>query len=309
LLKLVALTLLAVLVSAAPPAETKTKVRIPFWTEAGADVAPAEVKATANGEPAEIVAVHSPGEDLLLLLVLDLVADLSEIDLARTALEASVAELPTNVYIGLMRAQDGLQVVQDPTEDREVVINAIQSYSVSGTPGLIETIETASELGDSILGKSPVRIAICYVTDSDIRDYREDFTNPVINWSDRRDLSRRFPEGLVRERISKLEAKLVMSQAPIFVVHLEYYSDRLNEAYQAGLLQLTAATGGDTVFCRSNSEIMPAVEEMLRRIANHYTADLQVSGKAGDNVEVTLEGPNGPLSHRTRVQIGKPKKK
>ena len=32
--------------------------------------------------------------------------------------------------------------------------------------------------------------------------------------------------GLVRERISKLEAKLVTSQAPVFVVHLEYYPDR-----------------------------------------------------------------------------------
>jgi hypothetical protein len=309
LLKLVALILLAGIVSAAPPSTQKALVRIPFWTDADARIAPDEVKASANGQPAEIVAIHSPGEDLLLLVVLDLVGDLNEIDLARTALESSVAELPENVFVGLMRAQDGLQVLQDPTEDREVIINALQAFAVSGTPGLIETIETVSELADSILGKSPVRLAICYITDSDIREYREDFTNPVINYSDSRDLSRRFPEGLVRERISKLDAKLAMSQAPIFVIHLEYYSDRLNEAYQAGLLQLTTATGGDTVFCRSNSEIIPAVENMLRTIVNHYRADLRVNGKAGDNVDVMLEGPNGPLSCRTRVKIGKAKKK
>ena len=49
--------------------------------------------------------------------------------------------------------------------------------------------------------KTYVRSAVLYITDSNIYNYREDYTNPVINYSDRGDLSRRFPEGLVREQV------------------------------------------------------------------------------------------------------------
>ncbi len=241
----------------------------------------------------------------MILLVLDLVGDLNEIDLARGAITSTIAELPRNVYAGVLRAQDGLSVLVDPTDDRDAVINAVDTFGASGTPGLLESIETVSNLADSVLRKAPVRIAVCYISDADVEDYREDFSNPVINYSDSRDLSRRFPEGLVRERISKLSSKLAAAQAPIFIVQLKSYSDRLNEAYQAGLLQLATATGGEAVFCRSNSEIPVAIEQVLRRIAGHYSVDLQVAGKEGENVAISLESPAGPLTYRTKVQIGK----
>jgi len=288
---------------AAPPRGLRERVRIPAWPESGGRLEEGSLKASVGGEKAEVVGLHGPDEDLMLLVILDLVGDLSEIDLARTALVRTISEMPDNVYIGLMKAQDGLHVLQDPTKDREVIIKKIGSLQISGTPGLLETIETASHLADSVLEKSWVRMAILYITDSDVRDYREDFTNPVINYSDSRDLSRRFPEGLIRERMSKIDAKLGSSLTPIFAVHLEYSRDRLNEAYQSGLLQVTAATGGEAVFCRTNSEISTAIEAMFRKIIAHYGVDLEVTGRKGENLEVSLQSPTGPLQYRNRIHL------
>jgi len=289
----------------AEPRARQTQIRVPLWPENGEAVKAGGLVAKVNGEPARILRLKGPSDDLLLLLILDLTGDLSEIDLAREALANTIAELPGNVYIGVMRAQEGLRVLADPTNDRERVIQVIRNLAVSGTPGLLETIETAAELADSILKKAPVRIAICYVTDSDVRDYREDFTNPVINWSDRGDLSRRFPEGLIKDRMSKLQAKLSSRNTPIFVVHLEYRSDRLNEAYQSGLLELTAITGGTARFCRTNSEIATAIEETLRMIAAHYSLDLLVASRGGGSAEIALESDAGPLRYRRRVYLRK----
>ena len=127
----------------------------------------------------------------------------------------------------------------------------------------------------------------------------------MINQSDSHDLSRKFPEGLVRNRISKLTAKLATSQAPLFVVHLQYGTDRLNEAYQNGLMQLASTTGGNSSFCRSNSEIGPAIEGTFKSILSHYGLDLLVSAKKGENVTITLESPNNNLSYRNRFRFGK----
>ncbi len=278
-------------------------IRIPVWSDSGAALRADRLTAKIDGQPAQIVRLQGPSDELLLLLVLDLVADLNEIELAREALGTAIAEMPDGVFVSVLRAQDGLRVLLDPTNDREAIIQVIQTFTVSGTPGLLETIETASGLADSILAKARVRIAALYVTDSDIRDYREDFTNPVINYSDQRDLSRHFPEGLVRERISKLAAKLSSTQAPIFVVHLEHQADRLNEAYQNGLMQLSSTTGGASVFCRSNVEIGTAIEQMFRRIVSHYGLDLAVPERAGENVLISLEGPTGGLSYRNRMRL------
>ncbi|MCP5113475.1 MAG: hypothetical protein GY953_21790, partial [bacterium] len=170
---------------AAPPRSERLRVRVPVWTASPAQLSPDEIVAKVDGEPADILSLQSPKDDLMLLVVLDLVGDLNEIDLAREALLATIPELPLNAYVGILRAQEGLQVLLDPTTDRDAAIQAIENFPVSGTPGLLETVETASALADSVLAKAPVRIAVCYITDSNIYEYREDYTNPVINYSDR----------------------------------------------------------------------------------------------------------------------------
>ncbi len=280
-------------------------VRIPVWSDSGGPLTAKDLVAEADGEPARVVRLRGPSDDLFILLVVDLAEDLNEADLAKDALVQTISALPRNVYVSVLRAQDGLRVLLDPTNDRDAITQTIRAFPVSGKAGLLETVETASELADSILAKAPVRLAVLYVTDSNVYNYREDFSNPVINYSDRRDLSRRFPEGLVRERIAKLQAKLSARQAPIFVVHLEYRTDRLNEAYQNGLMELTATTGGSSAFCRSNSEIATAIQQMFRKIASHYRVDLQVAARNGADVQISLQAASGPLSYRARVHLKK----
>lgn len=293
------------LLAGAPPREQGQPIRIPFWSDSAEPLKAEQLQATVDGRPAPIVRLHAPSDPLMLLIVLDLVADLSEIDLAREALLSAIREMSPNVYIAVLRAQDGLRVLLDPTTDRDAIAEAILSFPVSGNPGLLETVEAASNLADSILERASVRMALFYITDSNIYSYREDFTNPVINYSDSRDLSRRFPEGLVRDRISKLAAKLSASQTPLFITHLEYRTDRLNEAYQNGLLQVASVTGGQTTFCRSNAEIQPAIANSLKTILSHYGLDLQVPAGAGENVAVKIETENGSLNHRTRFRVKK----
>lgn len=294
---------MAVSLLTAQTKERGQRVRIPVWATSTDALTLQQLTAKVDGEPVQILDLQKPSEDLMILLVLDLVADMSEIELARKAILSSIAEIPPNVYIGVLRAQDGLRVLVDPTTDREALIKAIETFPTSGTPGLLETVETAARLADSILAKANVRLAVFYITDSNIYKYREDFSNPVINYSDSHDLSRRFPEGLIRNRISKLNATLSSAQAPLFVVHLEYVTDRLNEAYQNGLLQLASTTGGNSSFCRSNAEIGPAIEGTFKSILSHYSLGLLLPGKKGQNVSITLESPNNNLSYRNRFLI------
>ena len=279
-------------------------IRVPAWTQPGRVLSSDGLVAKVGGQPARVLRLQGPGDDLMILLILDLVEDLNKINLAREALVRAISEAPPNAYIGVLRAQDGLKVLQDPTGDRDALAKAIRDFPVTGTPGLLETVESASGLADSILIDTPIRIALFYVTDSEIGAYREDFTNPVVNRSDRGDLSRRFPEGLVRDRISRLDAKLAGSEIPIFAVHLSYGTGRLEEAYQNGILQMSATTGGDAVFCRSDSEISGAIESMMSKIVAHYSLDLQAPAGINGTVEVSLESETaGDLVHRSRYHL------
>ena len=98
-----------------------------------------------------------------------------------------------------------------------------------GKPGLFETVSPALALADSIMRKSPVRVSVLYITDSNIYNYREDYTNPVINGSDPHDLSRVFPDALIQDKISKLVGEVSSLEAPLFVVHINYRGDTLND--------------------------------------------------------------------------------
>jgi hypothetical protein len=211
----------------------------------------------------------------MLLVVLDLAGDLSLVDPAREALIDGIRKLPANTYVGLLRAQDGLRVLVDPGPNREPVLEAIRGLSISGHAALLDTVETAAQLGDNILSKAKVRLAVLYVTDSSIANYREDYTNPVVNASDSRDMSRRFPEGLVKEKIQQLHARLKESSSPLFVVHLNYQNDRLSDAYQTGLLELATATGGGAEFCRSVADIPDTIARMLASIVEHSAPDVR----------------------------------
>jgi hypothetical protein len=292
----------------APPLKAKAAparmLRIPVAGEVAAGLRPSdlEVKVAGSGE-ARVLRVKTSKDELMLLLVFDLVKDLASIDLARNALVAAIGALPENIYVGVLRAQDGLQVVLDPTTDRQSIAQAIQGLQTTGAAGLLTSAETAALLADSVAAKATVRVAVLYITDTGVQDYREDFTNPVINSSDARDLSRRFPEGLIREKIAKVSEALARYQTPVSIVHLHYANDRLNEAYQSGLLRLATSTGGEAAFSRSAVDIPDTVVGALNAARNQYRIWVQLPAKVPKTVQVTVSHKGRSLAHRSRFVL------
>ena len=293
---------------AAPPQPRITQLRIPVWLDAapGRDLSARDFTASIDGASSRVLRVQCPDDDLVLLLVLDLSSgDLTLVDPAKETLAAEIRKLPLNAVIGLLRAQDGLEVLNDPTADRDAIATLIAEQTLSGKTGLLATIDTAGHIADAMLQKSAARVAILYVTDGDVRNYREDFTNPVINSSDSHDLSRRFPETLVQEKIAKLDAVLAAEQAPVFIVDLGQHGDRLNEAYQNGMKQLAETTGGAAFFSRSTTEIPEAVRRSFDAVASHYslTLDLPPHVSRRPQIRVNLAEEGRSLTYRTRIVL------
>ncbi len=290
-------------ITGAAPPKPRPSIRIPIWPDSGGKLEQKNLKATIDGGEAHVLGLQRPGEDLLVILVMDLVEDLALADLVKQTLVESVKALPEHVYVAVMRSQDGLEVLADPTPDRESLAATIQGISVTGKAGLLETVETALQLGDSIAAKSGIRVVIYFVTDSSVSNYREDFTNPVINSSDSRDISRTFPEGLIREKISKMEGLISQRQTPLFILHDSYRSDRLNEAYQAGLLELAVVTGGTAIFCRSSAEIQPSDRRLWSQITSLFMLTVQLPEKVRRNLEVKIDAGDTPVTYRTRFTV------
>jgi hypothetical protein len=205
--------------------------------------------------------------------------------------------------IALFRAQDGLRVHLDPTTDRKQFQAAVSALQVSGRAGLLETIENAARLGDGILAKAAIRLAVLFVTDSDVANYREDLVNPRVNPSDRGDMSRRFPDVLVRERISKLDSSLAKYRTPVFILHLSYRSDNLNDAYQTGLMTLASTTGGTSYFCRSQKEIPDAMRGMVNAIASHYSVDVALPDDRPSMLTLQVQSDGRTLRWRERFVL------
>jgi hypothetical protein len=264
-----------------------------------------ELQVSVEGAPAKAVRVRGPESELMLFVVLDLVGDLAFVDPARQSLIREIESLPGHVWAAVLRAQDGLRVAVDPSADRAPAIAAIENTQISGRAGLLETVEPAARLAGALLEKSPVRLAILYVTDSNIYNYREDYTNPVINPSDSRDLSRRFPEGLIREKTTKLADSLAAFDAPIFVVHLAFLRDRLNEAYQNGLQLMAESTGGTLSMCRTPNDVSAVIAAVFERMLGHWAIDVEIPPGAPRNFTVQLNAPQVSLQHRTRFSRGR----
>jgi hypothetical protein len=269
------------------------QLHLPVWAQ-GERLSPDTLTASINGTPAKITRLAMPEDDLVLLVVLDLTDDLAAVEQARHELIHRIEAFPPNFYVGVLRAQNGLRVLTEPTADREVVAAAIRSSSVGGRAGLLETIERAAQIGSSVIRASGVRVAVLYLTDSDIGNYRENFTNTTVNSSDFGDLSRRFPDVLVRERISRTLRNLSTTEAPVFISQLTYRTDQLNLAYQTGLISLATSTGGTASISRSVSEIPSAIDSLVDRIVGHYSLALAVPPNPGlKKLNISLGAQNG----------------
>lgn len=277
-------------------------IQVPVWGPDGLD--PESITAAIGGEPTEVLGVQLPSDDLMLLVVLDLTGDLASVEQARQALLSRLDILPVNHFVGVMTAQNGLRVLAEPTNDHERVAAAIRSQQVGGVPGLLDTVEQAARLGSAIIEKSGVRVAVLYVTDSNISEYRESFNNPTVNRSDNGDVSRRM-DSLVRERMSRMEASLARTQAPVFVTHLTFRNDQLNVAYQTGLISVASATGGSALVARSIAEVPSAVSSTLDQILNHYSVRVAVHNQKLKKADVSLASRAGALDYRSSYMLEK----
>lgn len=297
-------------VASAPRKSGVTRLKVSVLTAPNVAITARNIQATVAGEAAKVVAVAGPTDDLILMLVLDLAGDLTLAERAKSVLLSEFEQAPKRMHVALLRAQDGLRVIQDPGPDLSRVKAAIESVSVTGRAGLLDSVETVAVIADSILSKSAVRVAILYITDSDVKNYRQDFTNPVINSSDAGDLSRKFPEALIQEKISKVNSNLARTQAPLFIVQINYLTDRLNEAYMNGLRQLSTTTGASALLCRSIAEIPAAIGGVLATIRDHYSVTLEVPKVQARSADVRLtitnsEGIQQDVGYRARFDLKK----
>jgi len=279
--------------SALAQVQSAHRFSIPAWIDHGECTKSPTFDPTLNGKPVKVSGKLSPKSDQIILIVFDLTGDISRIDQAEQAVISNINKLPKNVWVGVLRAQDGLHVLVDPTPDRQKVDHVITSLSSSGTPGLLETVHASLTLADAMIRKSPVRVSVFYITDGSIYSYREDYTDPVINPSDKHDLSRRFRDVLINEKISKLDRHIRSLEAPLFVVDLHYRHDGLDVAYQNGLDSLARNTGGMTVICRSITEIPQAISDTFARITSVWNLILAVPPKDHHDLQVGLKASCG----------------
>ena len=289
--------------SVSPAGAQGGRLSIPAWIDSETAVTAPKFEATINGRPAGISLQLGPSSDQVILLVLDVTGDPAYVDPVRQALVAEISKLPPNAWVALLRAQDGLHVLADPGPDRHPAIDAIENLPNSGHPGLLETVPQALTLADGLVRNSPVRVSVLYITDSNVYSYREDFTNPVINQSDPHDLSRRFPEALIEEKISQLIDAAGPLETPLFIVHIHDRSDRINRAYENGLQTLADSTGGRSDVCRSVAEIPEAVSAAFGRISSGWRLTLTAPPKLHGIARVHLSGRSGDEELRLSWRI------
>jgi hypothetical protein len=287
---------------AAPPEVRPVRMRVPFRAP-GELLNAGDVTVKLNGMAAKVSRLMRPGDDLLVLIGVDFSGDLTLIDPARETLLKQLETLPPTVRVGLLRSGDELRVMEEPSASREALAAALQALTVSARPGLLNSLEATQQLADAIAAKAQVRVATLWISDSNVARYREDYTNPVVNSSDGGDMSRRFPEGLIQERIRQLTASLNRGETPVSLVHLQYQGDRLNTAYQTGLNELMRASGGTSDFCRSVAEIPPAVEKALEQILMQYTAEVEFPLAKAKQLDVVVEAGDREVQFRARRRL------
>ncbi len=259
----------------------------------------AGLRAAVDGEEARVAAVAGPGSPLILVVVWDLVGDLNRIDAARGRVGEHVRGMGKGRYAALLQAQDGLRVVLDPTRNRRRLIEKLEGASVSGFPGLLDSVERAAEIASAMLEQSEVRVAVLYLTDGEIEDYRGDYISTVVNPSDSGDLSRRFRDRLVQEKIASITASLGRFAAPLFFVHLDEQNDSLNVAYQNGIRAFAAATGGTAYFARGLADVPALVGRALEDIESTYIVTLEGPAEWRGSRRIEISGPKtATLTHR-----------
>ena len=290
-----ALRLFAGLAALAAPCADGETFKASVWV----DGPRGELRVDVDAKPVGIRSVATPDDELVLLLVTDTVKFLDRSDAARDAIIDCLDRLGPKYYAGLMSAQDGLTVHLDPSRGRMKLRDKFQSIAVRGVPGLLDVVKQVSEIADYTLEAGAVRVAVLFVTDGEIEDYRGDYTIPVVNPSDRRDLSRRFRSELILQRIRSISASLRTSQAPLFFLHLARQHDELNEVYQNGISEFARLTGGRALFAAGLQEVPAMVRSLVDEISSLSVVTFEAECEGVHRLEIRSTG--GVTRHRETI--------
>ncbi|MBK6799912.1 MAG: hypothetical protein IPG76_24855 [Acidobacteria bacterium] len=186
-----------------------------FWTEGRKE----NFKVLIDDKDSPLRSFHGPANPTIFLVVFDTVADITRVEIARNSLAEKIKEIKPNYWIGLMKSQDGLSVMQEPTSDKVALDVSLAQVKVAGRAGLLDTLEQVSSIAQGMMQKSGVRVCILYISDSGIASYRADYLNPVINSSDSGDLSRSFPTApsLRESAVCQIHSRVSRSPSSFFI--------------------------------------------------------------------------------------------
>lgn len=284
---------------------------VPFWVlRDGVPVQPRigreDLSIFAGPEPLRITRQEQPGTPTFLFLAFDLVEDQAPINAAKQALAEKVGKLGPEYWVGLIEVQETLSVIQDPTKDKRLLLKKIQQSRQFGKAGLLESVQALADFSSSLMRKSSVRVAVILVTDSDVANYRTEYSNPTINRSDSRDLSRRFQGRALQEEISRLSTAMVRFPVPLLVVHVAPGRDSLNRTYQNGLVQVTGAAGGRLFLSKSTGDIPRTLQEAFEWADSFYAVEFEVPPRPSGLFEIEAKlgatlSPTMRLSHPARL--------
>src|SRR4030095_14211773 len=103
--------------------------------------------------------------------------DIANIDEARKPIVDEVNALSSQIWAGLISAQEQMQVLQEPMAVRTLLQQKIEELTQIGKAGLLESIQPIADLATSVLLNSQVRVAVLLITDSDIGNYQDYYVN------------------------------------------------------------------------------------------------------------------------------------
>ena len=238
----------------------------------------------------EPTSLRSPNSPTLLFVAFDTVGEIANIMEARTALIHEIQGLGNQYWVGLISANEPITIAQEPTPARELLSEKIGQLSQIGKAGLLDTLLPVADLATSVLLKTDVRVAVIFITDSDIGNYKTDYLNAPVNASDSRDLSRRFAGRALQEKITRMSKAISKFQVPIIVVHIAPGEDPLNRAYQNGLKQLAEIGGGKCLLSKSMGDISSTLHEAFEWAQSFYLLGFRLTAAKGHfaDIEITL---------------------
>ncbi|MFN8006645.1 MAG: hypothetical protein U0V70_06440 [Terriglobia bacterium] len=290
--------------------------RLPVWIQTSGTTPPRmaslnEFKILQGKSPVEVTSLATPAAPTQLFIAFDTVGDVANITEARNALIREIGALGKQYRVGILSANEQVTVIQEPTASRELLAQKINGMSQIGKAGLLDNLIPVADLATAVLLHTKVRVAVIFITDSDIANYKTDYTNAPVNASDSRDLSRRFAGRALQEKITRMSKGIARFQVPIFVVHITPGEDTLNRNYQNGLKQLAEIGGGRCFLSKSIGDVSSTIHEAFAWVQGFYLIGFQLTGAKGSyaNIEInwapkeTTPGETFRLIHPNKVFI------